>query len=496
MSENIEVDTAMAQRSVVNESLYMTHQGNLEPILTSINKDVTNSSQKDNVQSSDQVVIDMPSDPSQLNVSYFNSSSSTDENEVENDVENNVENDVETEEVENNENVVTNIPTHSGCYTGFVDCLRHVFCCTRPPSDEDVNSKRSDSTATTNDNKDPYYRFNDQTNEQENINTSGSITSFIRGLRGLRHRSKNSKHQKTVNHLNNAFDVALEESDDKIPTRKVRKQSTIVKMVQSTDHSQSSTSKSNDDNYDNDDNDDNDDCDNAESDTMTAIPAANTSDTLTVTIDTQNNAQTNSQANSQEISDDNDNNDNIDIETAEVVAIKTTEVPETADSMESSESSESSENKMEQMEKEVLAETITEEVSESIETKVNLESAIMDPEIVKANLEIISSLQPGNKLYEDYSGRLSVDNSFVPGLSRILSRNSRTNTVARVIKTIRDAKVLAVFHPEISTLINEKLTKGLQNLIQTYSESSGVKGSLSILANKLIGEQVNGTPNM
>ena len=483
MSENIEVDIAMAQRSVVHESLYMSHQGNLEPILTSNNEDVTNLSKKDNVQMPDQIVIDMPSDPSLLNVSYFNSSSSTDENEV--------KNDVETEEVENNENVVTNIPTHSGCYTGFVDCLRHVFCCTRPPSDEDVNSKRSDSTAaTTNNNEDPYYRFNDQTNEQENINTSGGITTFIRSLRGLRHRSKNSKHQKTVNHLNNAFDVALEESDDKTPTRKVRKQPTIIKMVSSTDCSQSSTT---DDDNDDDDNDDDDNDNNAESDTTTAIPAANTSDTLTVTIDTQNNVQTNSQANSQELSDE---DGNVDIETAEVIAIKTTEVPETADSMESSESSESSENKMEQMEKEVLAETITEEVSESIETKVNLESTIMDPEIVRANLEIISSLQPGNKLYEDYSGRLSVDNSFVPGLSRILSRNSRTNTVARVIKTIRDAKVLAVSHSEISVLINEKLTKGLQNLIQTYSESSGVKGSLSILANRLIGEQVNGTPNM
>lgn len=104
-----------------------------------------------------------------------------------------------------------------------------------------------------------------------------------------------------------------------------------------------------------------------------------------------------------------------------------------------------------------------------------------DIEIIKDNLKAIASLEPGNKLYEDYYGRLSIDNSYVPGLMRALTRNSRTNTIPRVVQTINTAKVMG--DPEILKLINEDVIKGLQNLINTYSDAPEVSSALADITN-------------
>ena len=112
----------------------------------------------------------------------------------------------------------------------------------------------------------------------------------------------------------------------------------------------------------------------------------------------------------------------------------------------------------------------------------------MDVETIKDNLRVIASLESGNKLYEDYYGRLSVDNSYIQGLTRIISRNSRINTVARVMKTIADARTVAEKDSEVAALLNSDLINGLRNLIHTYSESSDVKDSLATLTTDLVSQ--------
>ena len=97
--------------------------------------------------------------------------------------------------------------------------------------------------------------------------------------------------------------------------------------------------------------------------------------------------------------------------------------------------------------------------------------------IIRSNLQVIASIKPGQKLYEDYNGSLSIDNSYIQSIVRMITGNSRTNTIARVITTIESANSAGMIE-----LIDDAVLDGLRNLIQTYSNTpDATKGLRTIV---------------
>lgn len=96
----------------------------------------------------------------------------------------------------------------------------------------------------------------------------------------------------------------------------------------------------------------------------------------------------------------------------------------------------------------------------------------IDETIIKFNLETLSKLKPNEKLYEDSYGKLSVDNSYFPAITRVLTSNSRYNTIDRVVLTIRLASKLNIE-------INQDVRNGILSLMNTYSDSPDIIAKLA-----------------
>ena len=91
-------------------------------------------------------------------------------------------------------------------------------------------------------------------------------------------------------------------------------------------------------------------------------------------------------------------------------------------------------------------------------------------EILVHNLQVISKISPGQKLRVDYQGRLSIEESYFPGLMRTLTGNNKTVTMDRIEKTIEEARVFNRTS-EVQKLFYEGVVVGLQNLLVTYRDS-------------------------
>ena len=103
-------------------------------------------------------------------------------------------------------------------------------------------------------------------------------------------------------------------------------------------------------------------------------------------------------------------------------------------------------------------------------TATNVTSSTIgsDIELLKHNLSVIASIEPGQKLYEDSYGKLSIDNSYA--LTRYVTGTSRVNTVERVCQTVKDASNCD--DNEIADLVDQNVLNGIKNLMVTYQDPS------------------------
>jgi hypothetical protein len=381
-----------------------------------------------------------------------------------------------------NDSISKDSSNSSGCCKfSLLDCIRHIMCCfnknSRSNSDaesRDTDTERQTTSLVKNtDDADPYHHYEDKNSdtEEEERTPSHRGWRFLRSLRGLRYRGTTAERRKVADNLEDAFAVDQGENvvittveipppppivvqpmrmpiDDEVQMIPIPEDSALDESNVETDVS----------------------------DDMLTQPPVPSSSPATVV--------------DEEFSSELDNG----VDTQSEEQIEEVEAPvETKDNIEVEDEIDVDDVTIDEV-------TVEDDVTNDVDTLAEIsdvptltetaeditQEEIMDPEIVKANLEVIASIQSGNKLYEDYYGRLTVDNSYMQGLSRIITRNSRTNTVSRVIKTIEDAKILALEHSDIDILLNEDVIKGLQNLIETYSEAGEVKDSLSTLTLDLI----------
>lgn len=108
---------------------------------------------------------------------------------------------------------------------------------------------------------------------------------------------------------------------------------------------------------------------------------------------------------------------------------------------------------------------------------------IYSDEIITNNLNVISSIRIGDKPCENYEGMLSIYNTYIQNTIRVLMGNSWKNTISCVIKTVESARNSR--NHNITSLLNENLIKGLNNLIKTYSESDRTETIISGLITKI-----------
>lgn len=92
---------------------------------------------------------------------------------------------------------------------------------------------------------------------------------------------------------------------------------------------------------------------------------------------------------------------------------------------------------------------------------------------VHDNLTIICNIKPGNKLCVDSdNGKLSIDNSYFPAISRMFNRNNKMTSFDKVDETIRMGIHMRNIDPRIDEIFNNgELQNGILNLAKTYENT-------------------------
>jgi hypothetical protein len=101
------------------------------------------------------------------------------------------------------------------------------------------------------------------------------------------------------------------------------------------------------------------------------------------------------------------------------------------------------------------------------------------------NLKVIRKIKVGDKLCVTVNGVLSIDQSYIPSVSRTLTGNNKNNTIEQVIETISLAKDYKLKVKEIKKLMDNKLKNGLTNLASTYYNNEELNQKIKILINLL-----------
>lgn len=369
------------------------------------------------------------------------------------------------------------VSTSECCKTGLLDCLRNLFSClksepkTKVGDPENPNASLVRPAPTS-----PYYYYEDSDSDSDICETDGRGWGIIRNLRGLRYRG-NVERQRSNPDLVDAF--AIEPEVMVIQTQIQPDMRTPATLEFDNAEDSDNMTEMNTDMSETDDN-------LSDLNVKQGVTPENYDDAK-VDVEVENNIDIEAEDNENETSDIDEDMDcrSEDAIKAEIDnVISNTNVIDSDIGDQAIESDDDSSLSVELEEEE-------EQGSSTLDTDQNDQTdqdEQMNVETIKDNLRVIASLESGNKLYEDYYGRLSVDNSYIQGLTRIISRNSRTNTVSRVMKTIAEARAVAEKDSEVAALLNSELINGLRNLIQTYSESSDVKDSLTTLATDLVSQ--------
>lgn len=111
---------------------------------------------------------------------------------------------------------------------------------------------------------------------------------------------------------------------------------------------------------------------------------------------------------------------------------------------------------------------LTDDIVFTTATNVTSGAIGSDIGLLKHNLSVIASIEPGQKLYEDSYGKLSIDNSYA--LTRYVTGTSRVNTVERVCQTVKDASNCD--DNKIADLVDQNVLNGIKNLMVTYQDPS------------------------
>lgn len=101
--------------------------------------------------------------------------------------------------------------------------------------------------------------------------------------------------------------------------------------------------------------------------------------------------------------------------------------------------------------------------------------------LIFENLKIIRSIKPNDKLRVSSTGELSIEQSYLPSVTRTLTGNNKIVTVTRIDDTIKVAKQLRKI-PQIKQLLDDQLATGLRNLAITYTNDDVFKEKLESLA--------------
>lgn len=103
---------------------------------------------------------------------------------------------------------------------------------------------------------------------------------------------------------------------------------------------------------------------------------------------------------------------------------------------------------------------------------------------VYENLRVIRSIKPNEKLRVSSTGELSIDQSYLPSVTRILTGNSKIITVQRIDETLKVARQLKKI-PPIKQMLDDQLAVGLRNLAITYASDEASRNKLESLASSV-----------
>lgn len=84
------------------------------------------------------------------------------------------------------------------------------------------------------------------------------------------------------------------------------------------------------------------------------------------------------------------------------------------------------------------------------------------------NLIVIQNIKVGDKLCVTYDGILSIDNSYIPFITRTLYGNNKNVTIDAITQVIEKGKRYRKKYKYIDELFNSQLILGLVNLSNTY----------------------------
>jgi hypothetical protein len=104
--------------------------------------------------------------------------------------------------------------------------------------------------------------------------------------------------------------------------------------------------------------------------------------------------------------------------------------------------------------------------------------------LICENLEVIRSIKPYNKLRVSSAGELSIDQSYVPSVTRKLTGNNKMVTIAQITETIRLAKQYQII-PQSKQSETDPLEIGLCNLAITYAYDDVCKDMLENLTSTI-----------
>lgn len=104
--------------------------------------------------------------------------------------------------------------------------------------------------------------------------------------------------------------------------------------------------------------------------------------------------------------------------------------------------------------------------------------------LIYENLKVIRNIKPNDKLRVSSIGELSIEQSYIPSLTRTLTGNNKIVTIARIDETIKIAKQLRKIS-QIKQLLDDQLASGLRNLGVTYANDDVFKDKLESIASAI-----------
>lgn len=105
--------------------------------------------------------------------------------------------------------------------------------------------------------------------------------------------------------------------------------------------------------------------------------------------------------------------------------------------------------------------------------------------ILYDNIMVLRELKYGEKLCVNEKGEISVDNSYIPSLSRTLSGNGKRTTLERVEETIKTAILIRKKNRIIRKVLDDRLKHGIMNLSHTYEAYPEISRRLKDIANSI-----------